>query len=141
MAILNYTTKIDAYKTIGEIQKILSKHGAKRIMIENNTETGDPIGLGFQVDWNEKEHAFLLPCNFLGVLNAMKKAKVPNALCNENQALRVGWRILKDWVEAQMALKEADIASLPEIFLPYIVTKTGQTLFQRMNSEDTKLIN
>lgn len=141
MAILNYTTKIDAYKTIGEIQQVLAKHGAKRIMIENNPENGQPVGLGFQVDWNSKEHSFMLPCNFQGVLHAMKKQKVPNALCNESQAIRVGWRIIKDWVEAQMALKEADIASLPEIFLPYIVTKTGQTLFQRMNDEDLKLIN
>lgn len=140
MAILNYTTKIDAYKTIGEIQQLLAKHGAKRIMIENNTENGNPIALGFQVDWNGQEHAFSLPCNFVGVLNAMKKQKVPNNLCNESQALRVGWRIIKDWTEAQMALKEADIASLPEIFLPYIVTENGETLFHRMNNGNLKVL-
>lgn len=140
MAILNYTTKIDAYKTIGEIQQLLAKHGAKRIVIENNIENGNPIALGFQVDWNGKEHGFSLPCNFVGVLNAMKKSKVPNNLCNENQALRVGWRIIKDWTEAQMALKEADIASLPEIFLPYIVTENGETLFHRMNNGNLKLL-
>lgn len=138
MAILNYTTKIDAYKTIGEIQQILSKNGARKVMIENDTE-GNPIGLAFIIIWNDIENSFSLPCNFKGVLNAMQKAKVPNALCTEKQALKVGWRILKDWVEAQMALKQAEIASLAEIFLPYIITKDGRTLFERM-SENTNLL-
>lgn len=32
MSILNYTTKVDVYKTIGEIQSVLVKHGARKIM-------------------------------------------------------------------------------------------------------------
>ena len=32
MAILNYTTTIDAYKTVSEIERILVMHGAKSIM-------------------------------------------------------------------------------------------------------------
>lgn len=138
MAILNYTTKIDAYKTIGEIQMTLAKNGAKKVMLENDKD-GNPIGLAFIIEWNGIENSFSLPCNFKGVLSAMLKAKVANSLCNDKQAIRVGWRILKDWIEAQMALKQADIASLPEIFLPYIVTKNGQTLFERMN-ENTNLL-
>ena len=140
MAILNYTTKIDSYKTIGEIQQDLAKHGAKRIIIENDSESASPIALGFQIDWNDIEHSFSLPCNYQGVLRAMIKAKAPRNLCNNEQALRVCWRIIKVWVDAQMALKEADIASLPEIFLPYIVTENGQTLVQRMGTGNFKLL-
>ena len=32
MAILNYTTTVDAYKTVAEIEQILVKHHAKSIM-------------------------------------------------------------------------------------------------------------
>lgn len=31
MALLNYSTRMDVYKTIVEIQKMLVKHGAKSI--------------------------------------------------------------------------------------------------------------
>lgn len=34
MPILNYTTKIDVYRTIGEIQGTLVKHGARKILQE-----------------------------------------------------------------------------------------------------------
>ena len=34
MAIKNYTTTINVNKTIGEIQELLSKHGATAIMTE-----------------------------------------------------------------------------------------------------------
>jgi hypothetical protein len=139
MAILNYTTRIDPHKTIGEIQQLLSKNGAQRIMLENDSD-GNPVGLAFIIQWNGIENTFSLPCNFNGVLNAMKKQKVPNALLTEKQALRVGWRILKDWIEAQMAIKQAEIASLPEIFLPYIVTKDGRTLYDRMNENTNFLL-
>jgi hypothetical protein len=36
--------------------------------------------------------------------------KVPRSKCTEDQAQRVAWRIVKDWVEAQMAIVEAQLA-------------------------------
>lgn len=38
MAIKNYTTKISAAQTVGEIQEILAIHGAKRVMEEFEAE-------------------------------------------------------------------------------------------------------
>ena len=34
MPIKNYTTKIEASKTVGEIQQMLAQHGAKQIMLD-----------------------------------------------------------------------------------------------------------
>ncbi len=139
MAILNYTTKIDSYKTITEIQKILAQGGANKIIIDNDTN-GMPTALTFCIDWEGTPIAFSLPCNFTGVLKAMRNnKKVPNSFCNEEQALRVGWRILKDWVEAQMAIVEAKLANTAEVFLPYAVTKQGTTLYKFL-SEDKQLL-
>lgn len=139
MPILNYSTKIDAYKTITEIQQALSKSGANKIVIDNKNNL--PTALTFCADWNGQMVAFMLPCNFVGVLRAMKKSrKVPNSLCNEEQALRVGWRILKVWIDAQMAIIEAEVASLAEVFLPYAVTKNGTTLFKHIESNNQILL-
>ena len=38
----------------------------------------------------------------------------------------ITWRILKDWVEAQMALLETGMVTMDESFLPYMVSG-GQT--------------
>lgn len=140
MPILNYTTKIDAYKTITEIQQILARHGAKKMIVGN--VNGLPTALTFCIDWNNSPVAFALPCNFEGVLRAMKKnKKVPRNLCTEDQALRVGWRIVKDWVEAQMAIVEAELANIAEVFLPYAVTKNGNTLYKHLESDGKLMLS
>lgn len=139
MAIKNYTTKIDAYKTISEIQKLLSKNGAQKIVIDNDYN-GNPIALTFTIDWNGQQNAYSLPCNFSGVLKSLKKSGVVKSLQTEEQAVRIGWRVILDWVNAQMAFREAEMCSLPEIFLPYAVTKGGETLFQYIENNQQLLL-
>lgn len=140
MPILNYTTKIDSYKTITEIQQMLAKAGAKKMVIDNDTK-GLPIAITFCIDWNGMLTAFALPCNFEGVLKAMKRSsKVPKSLCTEDQALRVGWRIVKDWTAAQLAIVEADLVTMAEVFLPYAVTKDGTTLYKHVESNKQLLL-
>lgn len=140
MPILNYTTQIDAYKTITEIQQILARAGAMKCVIDNDTN-GNPVALTFCLNWNNMMTAFALPCNFEGVLKAMQRnKKVPRNRCNEEQALRVGWRIVKDWVEAQLAIVEANLSSMAEVFLPYVVTKSGETLYKYLQGDNTLLL-
>ena len=42
----------------------------------------------------------------------------------------MAWRILKDWVEAQMAILESEMVQMDEIFLPYMVTNEGLTTYE-----------
>ncbi len=138
MPILNYTTQIDSYKTITEIQQILAKHGATKIVMDNNEE-GLPVALTFCIVFKDNLQAFKLPCNIEGVRKALQKnKKIPRAQCTEAQALRVGWRILKDWVAAQMAIVEAELATTTEVFLPYMVLKSGDTLYGSIQSGNVK---
>lgn len=140
MPILNYTTSIDAFKTIGEIQQKLAAAGAKKVAMDYDSE-GNAISLTFCIEWNDRLVAFNLPCNFEGVLKSMtKNSKVPRNKCTKEQALRVGWRIIKDWTEAQLAIVESELAGLPEVFLPYAVTKDGSTVFKYLESTGQKLL-
>lgn len=141
MAILNYTTTIAADKTIGEIQKIISSKGATKIMIDY--EGGLPTHLSFAIEHNGQPLSFRLPANWQGVLKAMKAQRVAKTYQNEAQALRVCWRIIKDWVAAQMAIVEAEQASLATIFLPYAVMGNGNTVAHNIleTSEGQKLLN
>ncbi len=51
------------------------------------------------------------------------------------QAYRVAWRNILDWVQAQMALLEIDMAKMEEVFLPYMQDTQGVTLFERMEQQ------
>lgn len=139
MAILNYTTSIDSERTIGEIQKCLVKHGAHKIVTDY--ENGLPSAVTFCLTINDKVAGFSLPANYSGVLKAMRNdRKVPRSKCTDEQAQKVAWRIVKDWVEAQMAIVEAQLADMAEVFLPYLITKSGDTLYKQMNSNGMLMI-
>jgi len=140
MAILNYTTQISSEKTISEIQKCLVKHGATKVVTDYTA--GLPSAVTFCLNINGGMVAFALPANYAGVLRSMKKdRKVPSRLCNDEQALRVSWRIVKDWVEAQMAIVEAQLADVTEVFLPYAITKNGNTLYKEVQGNGMLLLN
>ena len=139
MGILNYTTSIDSEKTILEIQKCLVKHGAMKITTDY--KDGIPCAVTFCLMIKENMVGFALPANHSGVLRAMKKdLKVGRSFCNEAQAQRTSWRIVKDWVEAQMAIVEAELADMAEVFLPYAVTKDGNTLYQHIQNNGMLLL-
>ena len=65
-----------------------------------------------------------------------KKASPRSSVkATREQAERVAWRILKDWIEAQMALLDIEMVRFEEIFLPYIETNTGKTVFERLEKQ------
>lgn len=140
MAILNYTTSIKAEKTIMEIQQILVKHGATKIVTDYSDKI--PKSVTFCIELKGQIIGFSLPAKYNGVLNAMKSdRKVPRRLVNDEQAVRVSWRIIKDWVEAQMAIVEAELAEFAEVFLPYAITKEGNTLYNQINTNELLMIS
>ena len=136
---LNYTTKIEARKTVGEVQELLAGQGARKIIIDYD-DTGQPTGLTFIIMWQGIPTLFALPCRYEGVQRALaKNPKIGPTGRSKEQALRVAWRVIKDWVAAQLAIIEAEAVSLPEVFLPYAVTKDGGTLYELALSKREQL--
>jgi hypothetical protein len=139
MPIKDYTTTIDPTKTIGEIQSCLAKNGAKKITVDYQDNM--PIVLTFSIEINNVPIGFSLPCKYEGVLKTFKRDGVKTSLCTKEQAIRTAWRIIKDWIEAQMAIVQANQAELAEVFLPYAITKDGQTVYEQMKSGNGKMIS
>lgn len=132
MPILNYTTSIAVERTAADIHGLLVKGKATAIM--NEYAAGILSSIAFRMDTKHGIIHYKLPANTRGVLAAMQRnKKVPRNKCTMEQAARVGWRIVKDWVEAQLAIIEAEIADMPQVFLPYAVTGTGQTVYERFD--------
>lgn len=130
MAILNYTTKISVEMTTAQIQKILIKAGADAVMCE--FKNGKASSMTFRVTTAHGPLHLKLPAQVDGVLKAMERdVEVKRSACTLEQAARVAWRILKDWIEAQMAIIEAGMATLPQVFLPYAMTDDGGTVYER----------
>lgn len=137
MAILNYTTTVDIFKTVSEIEYILMKHKAKSIM--KNYDGESITGLSFLIDTGEQQIPIRLPVKVDECLKVLKKEKRENPKKQikdtREQAERVAWRILKDWVEAQMALLDIEMVRFEEIFLPYIEISNGQTIFEKLEEQ------
>ena len=130
MPIMNYTTSIKVSKTLSEIQSLLIKCGAKQILLECGSNPEDITAISFQI-FLYKELHFRLPSNHAGILQSMKMdKKVPRNKCTKEHAQKVSWRIIKDWLEAQLALIQAELATNIEIFLPYMLIENGQTFYE-----------
>src|SRR6516164_6655944 len=125
---LNYTTEVDPEKTAAECVALLAKHGAKRVSIDFDGE-GMAQGLAFSIETAHGLRFFLLPSNPDGVYEALKRAN------------RTAWRVLKVWLEAELALIEAQIVDLEQVMLPYLVVDdSGMTLYQRYLDHGRKML-
>ncbi len=135
MPLLNYTTQISPFKTVSEIQQILVKHGAKKIM-QDYDDNGAITAVCFLIATPLGEQGVRLPANIDAVEAVLLKQKVKGG---REQAERVAWRIVKDWVEAQMAILESQMVTIDEVFLPYIMNADGQTVYQLFQSKQLLL--
>lgn len=126
MPLLNYTTKVDIFTTLGQIQGQLVRHGAKSILQEYDDKQRI-VAVSFVLESPLGVHGYRLPANAEAVLRVLTKQKVK---ADREQAERVAWRIVKDWVEAQMAILESEMVSMEEIFLPYMLAPNGETVYQ-----------
>jgi hypothetical protein len=148
MAILNYTTKIPVEKTIAEIESILAQSGAEKILKDYDNQS-NVEAISFVIRTEKGKLSFRLPMNQEAVLQTLKNQsgeyktvgcskvrKVPGTMVTKEQAGRVGWRIIKDWLEAQLALFFLQMVKIEEIFLPYMYNeRTKQTMFQMLEKK------
>ena len=131
MPLANYTTSVSAQKTVAEIQEILVKHGAKQILM-NYSDDGVVESLSFIVATPYGNMPIRLPVNAKPILKVLERQRVPRHLQTNEQAVKVAWRIVKDWVRAQMAILETEMVRMEQIFLPYMVTDDKKTLYETM---------
>ncbi len=127
MALKNYTTEINAEKTVGDIQAILAKHGITSIQIEY--ADGQAVGLKFAAFLLGHPQWFHLDCNVDAVVGVLKREKVPPKYQTREQAFRVGWRILKDLVDAQLASVSIKQVELAQAFFGFAVDGEGRTAY------------
>jgi hypothetical protein len=124
---------------MGEIQQMLAEHGAAGVATRYVDK--EPVGVQFALDTPHGRRTFNLPVD----IDAMHQLLTRQSQAGEirgtlsvgvvrskEHAGRVAWRVVKDWLAAQLALVAAEMASLETVMLPYLVVDhTGTTLHQR----------
>jgi hypothetical protein len=135
LPILNYTTEVNIDRTLSEIGRILAKAKARSILTDYDEE-GVPTRISFLVETQHGRQGFRLPANAEAVFAALAReasaGKVPRRYVTRQQAARVGWRIVKDWLEAQLAMVEAELVTIEQVMLPYMVVENDRTVYELM---------
>lgn len=139
MKLANYSTTVEVEKTITEIQHMLAAHGAKAVRIDYENE--EPSGLSFLINTPKGDLAFRLPVRIDKVAHVLSTTRIRKRYRydvhgeNEQQASRVAWRIIRDWVRAQLAFIETEMVTLDQVFLPYMtVGKTSISFYEFMQN-------
>lgn len=126
---LNYTTTIAVHQTVTECQSLLAAAGASTVSVE--FEDGQPAGLSFTLKTPHGPRHFSLPVDVAAMRAVLVKAerdgqfasmkKAAGKWTTPEHAARVAWRVIKDWLEADLALVAAKMATIDEVLLPYLV--------------------
>ena len=144
--IKNYTTTVDAFRTISEIEQILVENGATGIA--KDYKDGKIVALYFRIIHNDKTLPFRLPAKIKEAFTALYGDKKYDLWDQEKnnrrksedyaQAERVAWRVAKTWIEAQITFVNLDQAKLAEVFFSYFMYG-NQTMFEHMDQANFKL--
>jgi len=138
MAIKNYTSDKAIERIFAELQQTLGQHGARQISFDYGDD-GKVHGMGFTIKVNDAFIPVKLPARVDKAQAVLKRQWDAGVISHkrgkeqtygDEQAYRVAWRNILDWVTAQMALLEIEMARIEEVFLPYMVTKSGETFFE-----------
>lgn len=151
MFLKNYTSNVPVSETVFRIEKVLIRCGAASVAKEYVGTNGVVSALSFEIDTPRGKVPVRLPVDVNRALDALwldyadgeklspdgnevhwnnrKKKKRSDFV---EQANRTAWKIVQDWTEVQMsmiALKQADVL---QVFLPYVITIGGESVYQRM---------
>ena len=132
------TTEIPVQKTAGDILSLLVRAGATQVSLDY--QDGKIVGMRFTYPVDGFPVAFRLPVRTEPVFKIINGRRTPDAWKQFNrdamaakdreQAERVAWRQLLRWIEAQIAMVETGMVKTDEVFLPYVATASGQTLYE-----------
>ena len=147
MAIKNYTSDKPVETIFAELQQTLGTHGAKQISFDYGDD-GKIQDVQFVIKVHDRFIPVTLPARVEKAQAVLKKQWEDGTISHKrgkentygyDQAYRVAWRNILDWVQAQMALLEIGMAKMEEVFLPYIQDRQGVTFFERMEQQGFSL--
>lgn len=140
MAIKGYTTEVPTHRTVGEIQQMLAEHGAERVSLDYEGKQASAVM--FQIALGDERLRYRLPCRWQQIEKhlradeaAMARLKKSGKKVDEVHCRAIGWRIIRDWLDAQLALINLEMAGLDEIMLPYMLLRDDKTVYDNFREQ------
>lgn len=128
------TTSIEPSKTMAEIQEYLKDFGLRQFVATFGRD-GEVDGCFFVLAIGGNDVPFKIPIRWEPI-HEMAKQKRTRYVRDERQARRVAWRQVLRWIQAQLALVYTGMVDVQEVFLPYVVDKSGDTLYKSLSNGD-----
>jgi hypothetical protein len=120
MKLKNYSTSVEGEKSIMEVEKLLADFGATAIM-----KTYGADSQVMSISFKHLNQGYQLPANVEGVNKVLtagerQRHSRDSQVHKEQQAYRVAWRIIRDWLHSQLSLIASGQAQPDQILLPYL---------------------
>ncbi len=120
----NYTSTVPVSRSMAFIESKLVQNGAKAILRTYDKDRRVEA-MCFSLEIDGRPVRFKLPArvsNCEAVLRANLSARARPETIKKipDQAMRTAWKIVSDWVEAQMAMIELAQIEVMEVFMPYV---------------------
>lgn len=140
------TTEVPAERTAAEISAVLIRGGATQIATDY--EGGRIVGLRWTMRVCGRDILFAMPARVEPVYQILAKRRdsangdkwfssdLKSTM--RAKATRVAWRQLLRWTQAQLAMIDSGMAEPSEVFLPYLQTGSGQSLFEVFKGSEFK---
>ncbi len=120
----NYTSMVPVSRSMAFIESKLVQNGAKAVL-KTYGENKRVEAMCFSLEIDGRPVRFKLParvanCEAVLLANLSPRARPETVKKIPDQAVRTAWKIVSDWVEAQMAMIELAQIEVMEVFMPYV---------------------
>ena len=145
MNIKNYTSTIDASRSMAKIEELLVEIGATNI----NKQYAEKVCTGITFLLFDQQLQKTLPFHlkaqvqecFVILWKDVKRPRSDTRAILQQQANKTAWKILSDWTEIQCSMILLGQAKPLQMFLPFMYDmKTSETLFDKVSTGKLNLL-
>ena len=145
MNIKNYTSTIDASRSMAKIEELLVEIGATNI----NKQYAEKVCIGITFLLFDQQLQKTLPFHlkaqvqecFTILWQEVKRPRSDTRTILQQQANKTAWKILSDWTEIQCSMILLGQAKPLQMFLPFMYDmKTSETLFDKVANGKLNLL-
>ncbi len=146
MNIKNYTSTVEASKSMARIEELLVEIGASNV----NKQYENKVCSGITFLLYDQQLQQTLPFHlkaqveecFAVLWKDVKRPRPDTRAITQQQANRTAWKILSDWTEVQCSMILLGQAKPLQMFLPFMYdTKNNETLFDKVASGKMNLLH
>lgn len=137
----NYTTTVTAEKSITNINKLLVAFGASNIMYQYGP-VQNLVAISFIINVENQKLPFRLPAKVDNIFKWLRKSKPQTGdKVLKDQAERIAWKHLHEWLHIQLTSMELEQADKIELLLAYVYDpQTQETYYDKLKKNNYKAL-